>query len=103
LPQHEQALAPPWSRPPERSREDEPPLLPPRPDFDAQAPISAEAVRVRARAAQARGEAALRKMGVRVVRLWPRAVPSAVAMSEASSEASETTSEVDGGRASREG
>ena len=59
--------------------EDEPPLLPPRPDFDVQAPISAEAVRVRARTAQARGEAGLRRMGVRVVRLFPRAVPPPLA------------------------
>lgn len=94
LPQHEQALAPPWSRPPERSMEDEPPLLPPRPDFDAQAPISAEAVRVRARTAQARGEAGLRRMGVRVVRLWPRAAANA---------ASAAAGEPDDGRASNEG
>jgi hypothetical protein len=96
LPQHEQALAPPWSRPPERSMEDEPPLLPPRPDFDVQAPISAEAVSVRARAAQARGEASLRKMGVRVVRLWPRVLPNATATSEASPDA-------DDGRSTPEG
>ena len=66
--------------------EDEPPLLPPRPDFDAQAPISAEAVSVRARTAQARGEASLRKMGVRVVRLWPRTLPNAEANAEAHAE-----------------
>jgi uncharacterized protein (DUF58 family) len=83
MPQHEAALEPPWStaKPP-ISDMDEPPLLPPRPDFDAQAPISAEAVLVRARTAQARGEAALRKLGVRVVKLVPRRVPVALAEPE---------------------
>ncbi|MEJ7730238.1 MAG: hypothetical protein WKG00_13595 [Polyangiaceae bacterium] len=80
--------------------EDEPPLLPPRPDFDAQAPISAEAVSVRARTAAARGEASLRKMGVRVVRLWPRTLPKPEANALASAEAG---AEADDGRSTPEG
>jgi uncharacterized protein (DUF58 family) len=71
-PSMEPALAPPWDDP-EKSPpdDDEAPLLPQRErsPFNEVAPIAAEAVLMRARAAQARREAGLRRLGVRVVRV----------------------------------
>ena len=85
LPRFEPALEPPWTRPPPpelteprgpdapTDEREEPPLIPPRPEIDpASAAIAAEAMLLRSRAAQARGETALRKLGIRVVRLGPR-------------------------------
>lgn len=74
IPSNEPALMPPYDDPSKEAGDDaEEPLLP-RPSssaFAEMAPIAAEAVRLRARAAQARREVALRKLGVRVVRLRP--------------------------------
>jgi uncharacterized protein (DUF58 family) len=70
-PSVEPALAPPWDDPTRPAPDEEEPLLP-RGDRDAfarMAPLAAEAVLVRARVAEARREAALRRLGVRVVRL----------------------------------
>jgi uncharacterized protein (DUF58 family) len=75
----EPALSPPWDDPTRVPPEEEDPFapspaLPPPPApsrFDEVAPIAAEAVRIRARTAQSRREAALRKLGVKVVRLKP--------------------------------
>src|SRR5262249_21450413 len=70
VPPFEAALEPPWQRP-------EPVLLdaggepaPPRakPAFGPAASIAAEAVKVRARVAQAGGERLLRRLGVKIVR-----------------------------------
>jgi hypothetical protein len=65
------ALAPPWDDPQKEPPDDEAPLLPPRerPAFTEIAPIAAEAVLARARVAEARREAGLRRIGVRVVRV----------------------------------
>ncbi len=73
------ALAPPWDDPtrPAQTDDEEAPLLP-RPDrspFAEVAPIASEAVRVRAHVQQARREAGLRRLGVRVVRVR-HAVPA---------------------------
>jgi hypothetical protein len=67
------ALEPPWTdpqRPPPDDDEEEP-LLPRRAPsaFAAIAPIAAEAVRVRAHASQARCEAGLRRLGIKVIRV----------------------------------
>ena len=69
----EPSLSPPWDDPsrPAKSDGDEEgePLLPRRPSVFAElAPIAADAVRTRARAAEARREGALKKIGVRLVR-----------------------------------
>jgi uncharacterized protein (DUF58 family) len=64
------ALAPPWDDPTRRPPDDEEPLLP-RPatsPFAEVAPIVADAVRIRAHASQARREATLRRLGVKIVR-----------------------------------
>jgi len=70
-PNLEPALAPPWDDPERSPPEDEAPLLPrrERTAFSEVAPVAAEAVLMRARAAQARREAGLRRLGVRVVRV----------------------------------
>jgi uncharacterized protein (DUF58 family) len=71
-PSIEPSLSPPWddpSRPAKGDDDEGEPLLPPRPSAFAElAPIAADAVRTRARAADARREGALKKIGVRVVR-----------------------------------
>lgn len=75
LPDVEPALKPPYDTPrlPESDPDDEP--APARKDdaFQEIAPLAAEAMTVRARVAQTRREAALRKLGVRVVRIRPAA------------------------------
>ena len=65
------ALAPPWDDPTREEPDEEPPLLPRKPNqaFLEMAPIAADAVLARARAAEARREAGLRRLGVRVVRV----------------------------------
>lgn len=74
LPEFERALEPPWSSPPPTFGDEEEPLVPPRPEIDrASGTIVADAVRVRARVSQARGETFLRRIGARVVHLTPRA------------------------------
>jgi uncharacterized protein (DUF58 family) len=77
IPPIEPALDPPWEDPTRSPASDEPPLVPStkRAAFEEIAPIAAYAVRVRALAAQARRESALRKLGVRVLKL--RVVPAA--------------------------
>ncbi|WP_437668615.1 DUF58 domain-containing protein [Sorangium sp. So ce131] len=72
LPDFEPGLGPPWEapRPPEGDGDDaQQRQAPPDKVFHELAPIAAEAVLLRARAAQTRREAALRKIGVRVLRL----------------------------------
>jgi hypothetical protein len=65
------ALEPPYDDPSRPLPDDEEPLLPRavRSTFAEMAPIAAEAVRVRAGAAQARREASLRRLGIKVVRV----------------------------------
>jgi uncharacterized protein (DUF58 family) len=65
------ALSPPWDDPHKPAPDEEEPLLPARDRavFAEMAPIAAEAVRVRAHAAQAKREAGLRRLGVRVIRV----------------------------------
>jgi len=72
----EPALSPPWDDPTKPLPDAEEPLLPSRKraDFAEMAPIAADAVRIRAKAAQTRREAALKRLGVRVVRLKPTVV-----------------------------
>lgn len=69
----EPALSPPWDDPGKPPPDAEEPLLPSRKPspWEEMAPIAAEAVRIRARAAQARREGSLKRLGVRVVRLKP--------------------------------
>jgi uncharacterized protein (DUF58 family) len=70
-PSVEPALAPPWDDPlrVEPDDEDASPVEVPRNVFTEVAPIAAEAVLLRARVAQLRREAGLRRLGVRVVRV----------------------------------
>jgi uncharacterized protein (DUF58 family) len=65
------ALSPPWDDPTRPAPDEDAPLLPraERATFAAVAPIAAEAVRVRAHAQQARREAGLRRLGIKVVRV----------------------------------
>jgi len=68
------ALSPPWDDPPRPPPDDEGPLFPSLarrvpPAVTEVASIAAEAVRVRARASQARREAGLRRLGIRVIRV----------------------------------
>ncbi|KYF68549.1 hypothetical protein BE11_17520 [Sorangium cellulosum] len=84
LPELEPGLSPPWEapRPPESDGDEEQRALTPADKaFQELAPIAAEAVLIRARVAQTRREAVLRKAGVRVVRLraTTAAAPSATA------------------------
>lgn len=74
-PSHEPALAPPWDDPEKLPPDDEPPLFPEKKasSFSELSPIAAEAVILRARVAQARREAGLRRLGVRVLRVKPPA------------------------------
>lgn len=72
LPQLEPALEPPWDDPMKtlEAQAEAPPLLPLRASaWEEIAPIAAEAVLTRTRVAHVRREKALRKLGVRVVRL----------------------------------
>jgi uncharacterized protein (DUF58 family) len=71
VPPIEPALSPPWEDPTRTPPDDEEPLLLPRAraEFAKLAPIAAEAVRIRAHAAQGRREAGLRKLGIRVIRV----------------------------------
>ncbi len=73
LPDVEPALRPPWDapRPPDGDPDEEP--APAKQDDPAQevAALASEAVTMRARVAQTRREASLRKLGVRVVRVRP--------------------------------
>lgn len=73
FPPFEPALSPPWDdRATELGDEDEPRSdARKRAAFLAMAPIAAEAIRIRARTAQVRREAALKKLGVRVLRVRP--------------------------------
>ncbi len=65
------ALEPPYDDPSRLPPDDEEPIFPrdPRSPFTEMAPIAAEAVRVRAGAAQARREAGLRRLGIKVIRV----------------------------------
>jgi hypothetical protein len=84
VPSFEPALSAPWDDPQQEPLDEDDaapveeggkldlalPGAPGKPSvWDEMAPIAAEAVLLRARAAQSRREAALRRMGVRVVRL----------------------------------
>jgi hypothetical protein len=82
LPDLEPGLGPPWEAPrPQESDGDEGQSgpTPSNKAFQELAPIAAEAVLIRARVAQTRREAVLRKVGVRVVRLRAAAAPSRAA------------------------
>jgi hypothetical protein len=65
------ALEPPWDDPTRTPPGEDEPILPrrDRAAFAEMAPIAAEAVRVRAHASQARREAGLRRLGIKVVRV----------------------------------
>ncbi|EYF05273.1 DUF58 domain-containing protein [Chondromyces apiculatus] len=74
-PDVEPALTPPWKpaqRPP-HDPDDGVVAEPARDAFQEAAPVAAEAVLLRARVAQTRREAALRRLGVRVIRIRPMA------------------------------
>ncbi|MFO0761021.1 MAG: DUF58 domain-containing protein [Byssovorax sp.] len=96
-PSMEPALGPPWDDPLKQPPDEEAlvpveeggaldahvPAAPGRPSaWEEMAPIAAEAVLLRARAAQARREGALRRLGVRVVRIRHAAPPRSVAPSD---------------------
>ncbi|APR75218.1 Hypothetical protein A7982_00564 [Minicystis rosea] len=70
-PSVEPALSPPWDDPERAEPDEEPPLFAreAKSTFTEVAPIAAEAVLLRARVAQQRREAGLRRLGVRVVRV----------------------------------
>jgi hypothetical protein len=68
-PKYEQALEPPWQAPRAIREDDDAPSPPPVMGDDA--PLAAEAVALRARAAQLRADGVLKKMGVRVERIKP--------------------------------
>jgi uncharacterized protein (DUF58 family) len=72
----EPALSPPWEDPERAPPDAEEPILPRRKQsaFTEIASIAADAVRIRARAAQARRESALKRIGVRIVRLKPMSI-----------------------------
>jgi hypothetical protein len=67
----DQALEPPYDDPTRAAPDDEEPLLPPRDRraATAMAELAAEAVRIRAHASQARREAGLKRLGIRVIRV----------------------------------
>lgn len=67
-PQFEPGLRPPWPQPAPRYDDE----APQKPVFDEIALVAAEAVEIRTHTAQVKNEAALRKLGVRVVRLRPK-------------------------------
>ncbi|KYF58423.1 hypothetical protein BE08_45605 [Sorangium cellulosum] len=72
LPELEPGLSPPWEAPRPLDGDGDDEQRTPTPTdraFQELAPIAAEAVLIRARVAQTRREAVLRKVGVRVVRL----------------------------------
>jgi uncharacterized protein (DUF58 family) len=73
LPDLESGLKPPWDAPrrPEDDPDDEARPAAKDTAFEQVAPVAAESVLMRARVAQTRREAVLRKLGVRVVRLRP--------------------------------
>jgi len=72
-PSVEAALNPPWDDPTKPPPDAEEPILPPRrrEEWLETAQVVSDAIRARARAAQIRREAALRRLGVRVIRLRP--------------------------------
>lgn len=72
-PSQEAAIAPPWDDPMrDADADDEPPIFPKRPSsFIEKAPIAAEAVRIRAKIAEERREAILKRAGVKIVRHRP--------------------------------
>jgi uncharacterized protein (DUF58 family) len=89
VPSVDPALDPPWDDPSRPGPDEEEPLFPRRGSstFAEVAPIASEAVRRRAHAAQARREAGLRRLGVRVVRVRHAPPPSRDASADANQEA----------------
>jgi len=77
-PQLEAGLLPPYEPPAPTITPTDPedaPRKPPKSVLNEVAPLAADAVLVRARVAQARGEAALSKLGIKVLRLMPITPP----------------------------
>jgi uncharacterized protein (DUF58 family) len=81
LPQVEPGLLPPWDDPLKKPYEEQdPPLFSSGPSaWEQMAPLVSEAVLVRASVAHERREKALRKLGVRVMKLKPSRQPSSLA------------------------